>query len=767
MRIPFLGIAAGFALGIIAERLVRVPAVWILGCLGAGLMALLFLRGTKFFLPVFILMMSCAGILCSRLDAAVLVRAVQRFVSTERLVLTGRVSSLPEMKTRGKRVSVSLVLDARSISRPGKGYHGKVPVTGRVQVFLIQPSLFPQVGDDLRLFGSLETPRQVLNPGEFDYGRFLGEKNIYAIFQTIGPRSVKRLREGQWFLPGRLLAEARRKLAALIDKLYAVPEAAIMKALVLGLRSDVASGVRDQFMKTGTIHLLAISGLNITMIAGSFYLLFILCGLGYRWTAAVTLVIVVIYMGLAGFGLPVQRAGYVAVLALLGTLWGRTANLLNAMCVAFFFLLLWNPKSLWNIGFQLSFLSVFSLILILPLLNRFNVWSLSLGSSLAVLAGTFPLVLYYFNTFSPIGIVANLLAIPIFDAALFTALFTLLFSGIPFLNIACVKISSLFLWLGLGWVKLLAGWPWGYWFFIKPSLVQIACYYGSLAGLLFLRRGTSRRDRIGMAGFAVCWFALTISFFWHTDPGIFQLTVLSSGRNQIAHVRFSNQAHWLINAGRSFPSDQGEWLVAPFLRWQGIRKLEGILVTDLSKKHTGGLPAVLRNFPIRYFLYPGSGGTFRGDFLKGLRPFRRSAKNVRAGDKIVMGHEFAEVIAESRSGMAVRVSSGPWRVLTISKMDPVLFNFLLMRKDPEDVHAVILLPGGKGVPPGFYEWMRSRRPLLLVLPDADRALEAYGASLGISCLDLKHTGALTFRKNGEQLDIDSFLRGKIGSLSYF
>ena len=503
------------------------------------------------------------------------------------------------------------------------------------------------------------------------------------------------------------------------------------------------------------------------MIAGSFYLLFLLGGLGYKRTAAVTLLIVAVYTELAGFGLPVQRAGVVAILMLWGVLWGRAANLLNALWVAFFLLLVWNPKSLWNIGFQLSFLSVFSLILILPWLSRFNVWSLSLGSSLAVLVGTFPVVLYYFNTFSPVGVVANLPAIPIFDAALFTALFTLLFSGVPYLSTLFVKISSLFLWLGLGWIKLLAGWPWGYWFFVRPTLLQLACYYGSLAGLLALRRRAFRWKRIGMISLAVCWFALTVSFFWHADLGNFQLTVLSSGRNQIAHVQFSNRAQWLINAGRSFPSDQGEWLVAPFLRWQGIRKLEGVLVTDLSKKHTGGLQAVFRSFPAHYLLYSMSCGIIPDHFLNLLSSFQRRAKNICTGDRIVMERESMEVLGESRLGMAVLITSGPWKILMISKGDPDLFKGLLEGKDPGEVHAVILLPGGRGLPSAFQAWMRKRQPLLLVLPDENSELEAYCVASRIPCLDLKHTGALTFRKKGAGLEIESFLSGKIGLYSYF
>jgi competence protein ComEC len=201
--------------------------------------------------------------------------------------------------------------------------------------------------------------------------------------------------------------------------------------------------------------------MNITMIAGTFYSIFLFLGLGYRKTAFLTILIVIVYAGLAGAGIPVQRAGYSAVLVLFGALMGRPTNLLNALCFAFFVLLLWNPKSLWNIGFQLSFLCVFSLMLVLPILSRFNAWTLSLGSSLAVLFGTFPVVLYHFNIFSPVSIVANLVAIPLFDAALFSGLLVLIFSGVPFLNFFLIKVSSWILGIGLFWVKCLSTWRWG------------------------------------------------------------------------------------------------------------------------------------------------------------------------------------------------------------------------------------------------------------------------------------------------------------------
>ena len=757
----------GFSVGIVVEKHWNLPSAWLVSALFSGVILLWFLRGQRCFLPLFVILLVSAGVLWARLDAFVPVHAAQNFTGPERVTLRGVVASLPELKTRGKKSTISLILKARSITSQESGRRKFRKVSGEVQVFLLQSPVLPQVGDELRLYGELSAPRKVLNPGEFDYGNFLGQKNIGALFQTIGKKSVRVVRVGSGFLPARMLAESRRNLAALIEKLYVASEAAIMKALVLGLRSDVAPEVRDQFMKTGTIHLLAISGLNITMIAGTFYLIFLFSGLGYRSTAFLTILIVTVYVGLAGAGIPVQRAGYGSVLVLLGVLIGRPANLLNALCFAFFVLLLWNPKSLWNIGFQLSFLSVFSLMLVLPLLSRFSAWTLSLGSSLAVLFGTFPIVLYHFNIFSPVSILANLVAIPIFDAALFSALLVLIVSGVPLLNIFFVKGSSWILGIGLLWVKYLSTWRWGYWFLERPSLVRLAAYYLCVAMILFFHKKVFRGNRLLMAGLVCCWISFSVSFFVGPGKRGFELTMFASGRSQIVFMHFSNEARWLLNTGRNFPSDQGEWLIAPFLRDRGVQRLEGILLTDLSKKHTGGLVSVLRDFPVRFLLYPVTALLGPDEFYKNLRKLGRKAKAFEQGDEVSMGEEKIRMVAQSPKGAALRVESGPWRILLISRWDAGLFKELLRgSKDASEIHAVFLPAAGPVIPDEFQDWLERVRPQLVVLPHPQSELMAYLTSRRFPCLVLKDTGALGFRRNGPQLELVSFLNGSLGVFSY-
>ena len=503
------------------------------------------------------------------------------------------------------------------------------------------------------------------------------------------------------------------------------------------------------------------------MIAGSFYFLLLIFGVNHKTVAAWTIVIVVFYVGLAGTGLSVQRAGYGAVLVLLGILMGRPGNLLNILCFAAFCMLLWNPRSLWNIGFQLSFLSVFSLILITPLTARLNFRFLPLGSSLSVLLGTFPVVLYYFNIFSPVSLVANILAIPIFDAVLFVELLSLVFCGIPILNTILIKLTSLFLLAGLAWIKYLSVWRWGYWFLVKPSLLQLLLYYVGLGSILMIRKVEISGRRWFLAGAVIFWFMMMLSFFRHAGSEVFGLTVLESGRNPIAHVQFSDGSHWLINTGSTFPSDQGEWLVAPYLRSLGVNYLEGILLLDLSKKNMGGLRAVLRDFSVRRLIYPQQCPLSSHGSFSALCPLRAKIRTVGAGDKVPVGKESIQVLAENRSGSAVVFECDSWRILMLSRLDKDLLRELSNRKDASEIHVVILpIAGRSGIPDELDAWLAKIHPLIAVLPKADPEIEKHLLSQRIACLSLKDTGALTIIKNSARLEMKSYLSGEIGFLAY-
>lgn len=736
MNAPFLKIGISFALGIVA----RYYGFYFPGescaalILGSG--ALWFLRRTRFFTPLLMIVLILAGIFRAHFDGVRPTDAVEHSVSRYKVELRGQVVNQPDVKRKGRRVMASFVLAARSVRSGPRSYKKEKTVRGDVQVFWIQPGFIPEAGDTILLWGQLEKPRSALNPGEFDHAKYLSQKNIFTLVRPIGRRAGTLLAKAPPWSPALWIGRTRSGLAELIDRLYPLPRSAILKALVLGVRSDVGPVIQNAFMKTGTVHLLAISGLNITMIAGSFFLIFLFLRLPKKWTVVLTMMIVVFYVPLAGSGIPVQRAGIMALLVLTAMLLGRPAHLLNALCISFFLLLCIHPKSLWNIGFQLSFLSVLSLVVVLPFLPRHKVLSLSIGGSLAVLIGTSPVVLYFFNTFSPVGVIANLIAIPVFDAALLSALFAVIFCKVPLLGSFLVAVSSGIVTVGLAWIGWLSTWRFGYWFFVRPEAWQLWTYYGALGLALGIDRVRVPMKKFLLGACFLCWGLAAISMFRTDDPAGFRLTVLASGREPVLHVHFSNGADWLINTGRNFPSDQGERLVLPYLRQLGIKRLDGILLTDLRKKHRGGLEAVLRDVSVRRILF-WSKGELPADFYRLLKFFKGQKDFLKKGMRLDFGEEKMTILAADESGTALSIETRARKILFISKVGPSTPD-LMERTDPEVIILPFLkMPVDEGVLDGASKPVRK-----LIIAGADPEVFREMDRTGTGYFDLSRTGAV-------------------------
>lgn len=746
MNSPLLWIGISFALGIIARcygftLIAKYPF-----SLVVGLMVLWFSKGKRFFLPLLMAWFALAGAMRMHIDMIRPADAIEDSISPYRIELEGKVIHQPEIKKRGRRVIASFILQAKTIGEGPRKYRRKKSVAGNVQVFWIQPGFIPNSGDALRLWGQLQRPRSALNPGEFDYAKYLSRKNIFTLMQPIGKRSGYLIAKAPFWDLGSWLGLARQEIAALIERIYPFPQSAILKALVVGIRGDVGPVIQNSFMKTGTVHLLAISGLNITMIAGSFFIVFLILRLSRKFTVLLTMIVVAVYVPLAGAGIPVQRAGIMALVILAAVLFGRAPSLLNALCLSFFILLCSDPKSLWNIGFQLSFLCVLSLITICVLFPRHKLFSLSIGGSFSVLIGTFPVILFYFNTFSPVSVVANLIAIPAFDAALFTTLFAMIFCCVPLLGNLLIAISSFFVTCGLAWISWLAKWELGYWFFVRPNSWQIWLYYIGLGLVLWGARSvTLVKKTICVMGF-ICWAFAAITMLKVDHPDYFRLTILSGGKEPVLHGHFTNGADWLVNAGRNFPSNQGERLVLPYLRQLGIKKMDGILLTDVYKKHCGGLEAILRDVAVRRVLYPDHGKKLTG--LLGPMRFRiKISGALKKGTRLDLGNESVSVLNTEKRGSTLLIKTNSGDILFVSN-GSLRFRGIVGRAAPD----IIILPFLKEPISDDVLASVAQEKGQLVFAGADPGVLKALESSGVAYFDLSQTGAITvFEDHGRFL----------------
>lgn len=771
MKVPAFWLSLGLTAGIILNRFfpfVPSPLLWAMVL--AGLPFLWRWRGRRFFLPLLVVLFTIFGVLHGREDAKRPANAVEIFAGgSERVFIDGIVAGEPAVKQKGKRRTLSLTVETGKLmgGKPGNVFKHE-PVQGRVQVFLYQPAVIPDVGDEVRAFGTLEKPRPALNPGVLDYRNYLAQKNIYAVLRGGGSRSVRIITVGKRYGFWRMLARIREMLVREMDRVFEPEPSEFFKALILGTRSGIAQQWQDAFMKTGTSHLLAISGLNIVLVAGSLYVLLLLLRVPQKAAAGVALITAVIYVLISGLGIPVKRAGYMTGGALAALLLDRERHSLNLFFIAFFLMLLTDPKCLADVSFQLSFLCVGSLLLLLPSMSLWKQGDAVFNQGLAVMAGTFPFVIYHFNIFSPIGLLTNMLAIPLFHLALLAALMTLAGLPVPGLVWLLARFSENLLYLGLFCIHEMAKPAWGYFYAMRPSVWHLMGYYGLLAAFLYFERVPAVTTRLVKRAVAVSWIFAALFFFIARPYPEWRLTLLSAGSNEIAHVQFDGGHHWLINAGRSKPNNQGERLVGPYLRSQVVRHLIGVLLTDNSKKHTGGLNGIVNGFRPEYIVYPKTRSAGVGLELPG-----EDAKNIRfvqtlSGDRIrVLGDgdfKSMDVLGVVKQRMILRVCFGRRHFIFLPEISAELIQELRRRVDIRSAGRTIflILPAKIRFDALQMETLlHLLEPSAVTIPYAEDSTRLFFASRRYLLLSLDRCGALTFAERGGRLNVRSFLAGDI------
>ncbi|NCN25167.1 hypothetical protein COT94_00325 [Candidatus Falkowbacteria bacterium CG10_big_fil_rev_8_21_14_0_10_37_14] len=285
-------------------------------------------------------------------------------------------------------------------------------------------------GDCLFLSGKLQTPQPIQN---FAYDKYLLKDDIVSVMYR--PR-VLILSKGEGFWWHRSLINLRQWLASDLADGLVEPAASLAQAMTLGYQEWLYQTDMDSFAKTGTIHIISISGLHIGVLVIVILQLLLLLGLNRRLVVWVALPFLIIYVVTVGSPAAAARSALMAIIALLAVNGGRLSDLGRAWLLAGVILLLINPWLLVaDIGFQLSFLSVWGLIYLTPpiikilsfwpkLINNAvlqKIWQwvvIVLSAGLAATLATMPLVIIYFERWSIIGVLANLIIVPLSSLAL-------------------------------------------------------------------------------------------------------------------------------------------------------------------------------------------------------------------------------------------------------------------------------------------------------------------------------------------------------------
>jgi competence protein ComEC len=466
-------------------------------------------------------------------------------------------------------------------------------------------------GTTVAVRGRISLPPASRNPGEFNTRRFYEANGIgYQLFVE-GFDRILRLHEGGGAWVRRtIIAPLRRQLLRLIENAVGGEEGELLKGLLLGERSGIQPETNEAFIRSGVAHVLAVSGSNVVVVAG--FLAFIIGSTGCpRRIRFLPLGAGLIgYMLLSGTQPPVVRATVMGLVALASSAIEVRLNVLNALGVAALVILSLDTRGIFDIGFQLSFGAVLSLIILYPPLDRL-IRALTLKAhlprpvrsamqlaavSLAATLGTIPLTAGAFGRVSIIGILANLVVVPAVEMSV-------LLGGI----MAIAAIASN--WLGevygaVNWVLL-------HYSIVftrmcaEPSFASISAhwfttvdaipYYVGLALLFSLRSAGQARILLPIFLASLnCSLLLRAPLVPANVPGHARISVIDVGQGDAVLVETPRGKRLLIDCGPSAPgSDAGKLHILPFLRRHNVSELDALVLTHAHLDHTGGLRSVL------------------------------------------------------------------------------------------------------------------------------------------------------------------------------
>ncbi len=397
---------------------------------------------------------------CFGPDALVNFHAVHRFGRPR--VMEGVVVGYPVLRERYDQyqVRVDALWDGER----------KLPVSGMALMRTDSGAgLF--YGDRVRIRGVPETPPSF---PDFDYRRYLARKNIHTLIRHADAHRMAG-RQGNALIAA--LYAVRARASALLDALMPQPYAALANGMILGIESGISRDLYAQFNLTGTSHVIVISGSNIALVSGVLLLIFTWLLRGRRRLAALlSLIGVGLYTLLVGADAAVVRAAIMGGLFVLAIAFNRQSAAIITLFVAALSMLLLNPLTLWDVGFQLSFMATLGLILFSTPLQRG--WDARVGQRLPRLANsllaegllitlaaqitTMPLVVHYFGRLSIISFLANLLIIPVQPPIMIAGGLAIMLAAIFFplgQLIALMPLASL--WWTVFVVERLAAIPWG------------------------------------------------------------------------------------------------------------------------------------------------------------------------------------------------------------------------------------------------------------------------------------------------------------------
>jgi len=493
------------------------------------------------------------------------------------------------------------------------------PAFGRIAVTTAGAMTNFFSGQLVEVFGVATRPRLAVAEGLFDYRRYLEQQGIY--YQLIAES------ESDWQiiqsspappLPDRFGAWARGALALGLPVEDA--DLRLEWALALGWRTALTEEATEPFVQAATYHIFAVDGLRMAIVFGIFFTAFRAAGISRQICGILLIPLIWFYVALTGWPASAIRASVMLTIIIFGWAFRRPSNPINSLLAAALIILLWEPQQLFQAGFQLSFIVVLFLILIIPpllegikrltapdpllppqLRRRWPqlvtvpvryVEDLSV-TSFAAWIGSLPLVALYFNIVTPVSTPANVIAVPLCVLVLICNLLSLSFAAwFP----AAAEIFNHAGWFGMECIRVssqwFAAWPAAYWYTSAPSWFTTLLFYALLLAVTtgWLFKANYRTWKLSaLVVLLICWTWLFLGQMATTKISILPV----NGGTAVYYDAPGWNRDLLVDAGSS---NAVHFTMRPFLRAHGVNRLPTLLLTHGDVHHLGGTEPLIEQF---------------------------------------------------------------------------------------------------------------------------------------------------------------------------
>ncbi|PID61985.1 MAG: DNA internalization-related competence protein ComEC/Rec2 [Ignavibacteriae bacterium] len=472
------------------------------------------------------------------------------------------------------------------------------------------------INEKINFIGTITNPKNMRNPSEFDYRKYLNSKNVAGVINCYNMKTVS-FQETEKLDFKNIVLSVRKSINKRISELYPNKAGHLLKGILLADRSDINYNIQTDFVNSGVIHVLAVSGLHVGFVMGIFYLLFGRLDIRVRYIF--TIFGVLSFLIITGTHASVFRASTMAVIYLLAKLSNRSINGFNEISIAALIILLLNPYEIFNPGFQLSFSAVLSILIIYPIFskkikklkvkNLIKKLFLFISVSVAAQIGTLPFTIFYFNKLSLISIFTNVLVIPLVGIIVAIGILSLLIS-VLFVSLALyfAATNTMLIDLLYYFIRHSSSLKFSHLNIFNLSILDGIIFYIFIGIILYSIKSMKNKIIIGII--SILLFFAFMNLYTLDDvkllaDGKLSVTAIDIGQGDSFLIKFPNSQTALIDAGNSTEFfDCGERIIFPFIQSLKIDTIDYAFISHLDSDHYAGFIYLIKNHIVKNVYLP-------------------------------------------------------------------------------------------------------------------------------------------------------------------